>query len=311
MSATLSTPAPTSTALATPTARALRPSFVGLVRGELLKVARQWATWILAALVLVMLAAFYFISASGGDIKGNLQGRPQVELYRLMGGSFFILQVFTGIVMIIITARLIGMEYSYGTVRIVLARGVSRLQLLGAQLAAVVLVAAGLLAAALVVDLGLATLTVRLVAGTTSFSALDSAFWADTWTYVGFLALNLGVTILMATALSSIGRGLAFGVSAALAFFPVDNFSVVFALLVNRMTHSNLWLLATGDLLGPNLNHMTAVILPHHPELAAFRTGFAPLTPVTGGHALLVAGIWSALFVVIAVGCTWLRDVKE
>jgi ABC-2 type transport system permease protein len=45
--------------------------------------------------------------------------------------------------------------------------------------------------------------------------------------YVLTIATNMGVTILLAAAVSVLGRSLAFGLSAALVWFPVDNIGTV------------------------------------------------------------------------------------
>ena len=54
------------------------------------------------------------------------------------------LKVFGGALLIVVTARLIGMEYSGGTIRVLLSRGVGRLQLSLGKLTAVTLVALAL-----------------------------------------------------------------------------------------------------------------------------------------------------------------------
>ncbi len=51
-----------------------------------------------------------------------------------------------------------------------------------------------------------------------------------------------------------LGRSLAFGVGAALAFFPADNFITITLGLVNALTRQHVWLEASAYLLGPNLN---------------------------------------------------------
>lgn len=292
--------------------RELRPSFAGLVRGELLKVGRQWVTWIMALLLLGVIILPALLTGASGNAKVELATHPLQAMYRVMGENLFILRVFSGIFLLIVTARLIGMEYTYGTIRVILARGVSRLELLFAQLTAIVMIALTTLILGLALDFVLTTITVRAVTGNLdAFKVLDANYWADTRTYALTIALNMAVTILMATAMSVLGRSLAFGLSGALAFFPVDNFAVIFLLLANKLTGSDFWLLATGDLLGPNLNQMARAVLPTRALGATFDSGFTPLVPVTGAHTLLIAGIWSAAFAVIAIVLTWKRDVKE
>src|SRR2546429_1109115 len=66
-----------------------------------------------------------------------------------------ILRAFGGIFLIILTARVIGLEYQLGTIRILLARGVGRLQLLLVKLLTIVLVALLILVVGLLLNVAL------------------------------------------------------------------------------------------------------------------------------------------------------------
>src|SRR5260221_4538212 len=124
-----------------------------------------------------------------------------------------IVRVFTGIFLLVLTARVIGLEYQLGTIRVLLSRGVGRLQLLSAKLFTVPVIGLVLL----VVGIALSyLLTVILVAGLTgnlnAFSTPNSTFWADPGTYILTILVNIGVTILLATAADLAVRSLAIGV---------------------------------------------------------------------------------------------------
>ena len=291
----------------------LRPSFIGIVRGELLKVSRQWITWIMGAMLAGVIFLPYLVTFTNDSLKQRIAAYPLQFMYRVMGIDLLVLRAFSGIVLIIITSRLIGMEYSGGTIRILLSRGVGRLQLLGAKLLTVSLVALAILIAGLAVNViftsgGLLLLTGNLDA----FKALNSGFWQDTWLYIVTVMISMAVTILMATAVTVLGRSLAFGMSASLVWFPIDNIGVIFFFLGFRLTGSTFWTLATGDLLGPNLNAMADILLPMRAHEAMVGSAFSsPLVPVTGGHTLLITAIYAAIFIVVSVGLTWKRDVKE
>ena len=83
-------------------------------------------------------------------------------------------RVFTGFFLLILTARMIGQEYQLGTIRVLLARGVGRLQLLFAKLLTMAIIALILLIVGLALNY---LLTLILVAGVTgnlhAFSAID------------------------------------------------------------------------------------------------------------------------------------------
>jgi len=306
MSTAVSVPAPTSTQI-----YSARPSFPGIVRGELFKVSRQISTWVLAALLLGAICLPYLVELSNNFKKGMLQS-PSWAIYKTLGTDMLVLKVFGGAFMIIVTARLIGMEYSGGTIRVLLSRGVGRLQLLFGKLTALTIIALGMVIATLLLDLLLAAMLSLINAGNMDlFKSADSAFWADAGTYLLLALLSIGVTILMATAVTVVGRSLIIGLSVAMLWYPAENFSIIFLVLGQRLTNSDFWYLLSGNFLGLNLNAMPAIILPQRASPATNFSFSAPLVPVDGGHTLLVTALFAVAFVVVAIVLTARRDVKE
>ncbi|HEU5437915.1 MAG TPA: ABC transporter permease [Ktedonobacterales bacterium] len=292
-------------------ARTSRPRFGGILRGELLKISRQRATWLMLIALAGLLTLPFLVSLTAEGFKDGLQHAPVFELYRTMGRNLWALRVFAGPVLVILTARLIGMEYSGGTIRVLLARGVGRLGLLGAKLLAIAVWALGILLGGLLLDLLLTLVTIRIAAGSfDALKALNAGFWQDTWLYIVTIVISMAVTILMAAAVTVLTRSLAAGLAIGLSFFAADNIGLIFFYLASQLTGSNFWTVATGDLLGPNLNVMAQALLPGRAAAATF-TFNAPLVPLTGGHTLLVTAIWTAGFIATAVLLTWKRDVTE
>lgn len=299
---------------ATRTRSEAAPSFAGIVRGELFKISRQWATWIMAALMLAVMAIPYIVLMASSSVKANLQRAPLQTMYETAGGNFLVLRVFSGLILIVLTTRLIGMEYSGGTIRVILSRGVGRLQLLFAKLLTISLIAAAILIVGLVVNALLTVLTVGAMAGNLSpLQSLDGNFWADMSVYVATIAISMAATILMAAAVTVITRSLAGGLAIGMSWFPADNIGLIFFILAFRLTHGSFWTVVTGDFLGPNLNSMPGAVLPARAQAAAAAADstFTTLTPVTGAHTLLVTGIYCAVFAAVAIVLTWKRDVKE
>ena len=296
------------------------PSFFGLVRGEFLKVMRQWSTWILLILLVGANVLPYIIETVRPRFKELIVSAPLTVYYDQMSIGLSVLRVFTGFFLLIVTARMVSQEYQLGTIRVLLSRGVGRLQLLFAKLTTMAIIAIILLTVGILFNLLLTILLIAGVAGNlNSFSSLTSQFWSDSGIYVLSILLNMGVSILLATTAAVIGRASVFGISAALAFFPLDNFGTVIMLLANRVTGSDFWLSITAYFLGPNLNQMP-IALTNNPKVLSI--GFGPLYAidpanvghgilVDGTHTLVVAAVYAAIFAAAAIWLTWKRDVKE
>lgn len=308
MSTALSLPSAASTQLHT-----ARPSFAGIVRGELFKISRQITTWIFGVLLLGAICLPYLVDYASGRLKEQIATAPSNALYGLLGADMLVLKVFGGAFLIITTARLIGMEYSGGTIRVLLSRGVGRLQLLFGKLTALAIVALGVVVVTLVVDGLLAVVSLLFAVGNIDLltKTATSTFWQDSGTYLLLALLSIGVSILMATAVTVVGRSLAFGMSASMLWYPADNFGMIFLTLGYLLTKNDFWRLVSGDLLGPNLNAMAAAILPERAGLAGRITFATPLVPVDGGHTLLVTGIFAVIFATTAIVLTARRDIKE
>lgn len=309
-------------ALETEKGRAARPRFLGVVRGEMYKLARLRLNWVmLGALALLVAVPYLFLLATPG-VQGALQSEPGVFLYEEMNGVLALLRVFSGIVLLIMTARTIGMEYQHGTIRVLLARGVGRLQLLTAKLTALAVVALTITVGAIALNVALLLLDVHTITGSLdALQALPAAFWPDARTYLLTVLISMGVTILLAAAITVVGRSPAFGLTLSLAWFPADNIGTGLLFLIHDFTQNAFWLKVTAYLLGPNLNLMpVALLTPSSPASAAasdaapmqpITLGTGPLVDVTGQHTLVVALVYAAVFAVVAAVLVWRRDVTE
>ncbi len=245
---------------------------------------------------------------SVSNMKTNITAAPLDVLYRLTGIDLPIMRIFLGFFLLILTARVFGLEYQLGTIRIILGRGVGRLQLLSAKLLAVVLVALAVLVGAIVYE-GIWSVIVFLsLAGNLNvLNAATSTFWSDTGMLLVTVMISMGATILLAMAVTTVGRSLSFGLSFALSWFAVDNFGVIIMTLAFRLTGNDFWQNVTAYFLGPNLNIMQQVVVGSHPS----SVGIPPLVPVDGTHTLVVTLVYSLIFAVTAIVLTWRRDVKE
>ncbi len=284
------------------------PSFFGLVRGELFKIGKQWTTWIMLVLLLGVMGLPNLVLMTVPAVKTNIADHPLAVLYRLTGIDLPVMRIFLGFFLLILTARVFGLEYQLGTIRILLGRGVGRLQLLSAKLLAVVLVALAVFVGALIYEsLWSVVLFLALAGNLNILNAATSTFWSDTGMFIVTVLISMGATILLAIAVTTVGRSLSFGLSAALSWFAIDNFGVIIMTLAFKLTGNDFWQNVTAYFLGPNLNIMQEVVVGSHPSAV----GIPPLVTVDGTHTLVVALVYSVIFAVVAVALTWKRDVKE
>lgn len=287
-----------------------RPSFLGIIRAEAIKVSRQLSFWLMLVGGLVLLG----ITVVGINTAGNIQdmaktspgdfARQMLDLY----GTVF--QIGSGILLLIVGSRLIAMEYSSGTIRIAYARGVGRLQLLLGKMASLALVAIVLLVGYLIIAGAIVeAMFVSWTGNLLTFDMIGSDLWQDFGYWLLVQGISMGVVILLAAAAAGLGRSLAFAIAASLAFFPIDNFLVGIMALTARATRNQWpWTNITEYLLGPNLNVVLGLIEPDHRALSAFAP---PLNTIDGRHALLVIGVWAVAFAFIAVIRAVRPDVLE
>jgi ABC-type transport system involved in multi-copper enzyme maturation permease subunit len=272
----------------------------------MLKLRRQRATWVMlglgVALFLILIAAM----TSAPDIKTNLERFPGPWYNQLLNIFTSVFDAGAGIFLLIASARLVAMEYSGGTIRIILGRGTGRLQLLTAKL--VTLALAGLLL--LVGFLVVSAIAVYLIVSAWEGSFTSVATLPDFWHYlgieIGVACVSILVNILLGTAAAVLGRSLAFGLGAAMAFFPADNLGTIVMALLYRLTHQDFWREVTAYFLGPNLNLLQSKLIP------GLKGAFAePLVTVSTSHVWLVIGGWAAAFLLISIVLTARRDVLQ
>jgi ABC-type transport system involved in multi-copper enzyme maturation permease subunit len=285
-----------------------RPSFPGAVRSELLKIGRQWLTWLLLAGFAAITALVLVVTAVAGNPKAALAANPLRFYLTYLSGVDQVFTTCAGIVLLIVGSRLVSMEYGNGTIRLVLARGTSRLGLLGAQYAALAITGVLLLAAYAVVCAVYLFAVVNVWHGSFSpITSLPSSAWTDTWLNVLVAVTSMTVCILLSTAAAVVGRSVAFGVGVAIAFFPADNFAVIVMALMTRITHQDVWVKATQYFLGPILNQLPASLQSDHTINSGLITPFVQGIDAT--HCWVVIGVYSAAFLVASVVLTWRRDV--
>lgn len=315
-----------STRVQTERSTAPTPNFLGVLRGELYKITRHRTTWLMLMVPFAILVIFWFGLVFLSNQKANIEADPLHSVFQNATGTLSLLRVFSGFVLTILTARLIGLDYQQGTIRIILARGVERLQLLTAKLLAMTIVALIVLIVGIALDFVLCFISYRVVTGSTDvFNVLTSQIWNDLWLYVLTIAISMEVTVLLTTAVTVLGRSVAMGVGVGLSFFAADNIAVGIMFIVHRVIQNDFWLNITGYFLGPNLNVMpttwigtVATRIVTTPDgrhfidpLQAVSLGTTPLVDYDITHILVLTLVYAIIFAVSAYVLTWRRDVLE
>ncbi len=289
---------------------ALRVSLPGMLRGEFLKIRRLF--WLMFALLTAGFLFAFLLGANAQNVKLDLQHAPLSFLYNEMETNLVVVRILAGIFLMVLTSFTIGREYQYGTIRILLARGVGRVQLLLTKLAMLALIALALLAVfTLLTALLTCALIFALVGNLNALSALTPSFWSNIGIDLLAVIISMGATILMAAAMNALGRSLTFGLSATLIWFPVDNIGTLVMNVIAELTHSDFWRTITSYFLGSLLNRLPDYLLPPAAQTGFQSFGAQPLVHVSASHALWVIGAYSLVFLVVALIPTWKRDVKE
>ncbi|MGH7776761.1 MAG: ABC transporter permease subunit [Candidatus Dormibacterales bacterium] len=313
----------TAVEVATPSAargeRAPHPSFAGAVRAELLKIRRQRANLIFLVLALLGFGVLMLTLAFADSMRTELSSRTVVGqgqapapgavvfYYHVVEALLGTFQTAGGIVLLIISARLVAMEYSAGTIRVLLSRGIGRLHFLFAKLVALALLGVAMLVAfAIVAAGGITLVVVAWGQSATWYTALPASAWHDLGLAGAAALISVAACITVGVTAGVVGRSMAFGLGAAMAFFPADNFATGILNLLAHVTNNQIWAGASAYLFGPNLNQV-----PH--ELVSRIGGFGPgpAVPVDATHALLVAAGFACGFLALCGLLTWRRDVLE
>src|SRR5207245_11210052 len=123
-----------------------------IVKCEDFNISDQLKIWILLVLLLWTIILPYIIVSTAPNIIDNLRTAPLNFFDNEMEIDLSVLRIFIGIFLLVLTARVIGLEYQLGTIRVLLSRGVGRLQLLSAKLLTIVIVALTLFIAGILLD---------------------------------------------------------------------------------------------------------------------------------------------------------------
>ncbi len=271
-----------------------------LIRMELLKLRKRPMAW---TLLILLLGGIGFITVVSVLQLQSVDPVIRADLLRniTLPGTFprtaEFVYIFGSIMLAILAASTIGSEYSWGTLRPMLATGVPRGRFLAAKLVALALVAAIFVILPLLMN-GLLALpiaawnTMPMLTGT-----LDAAWFGNLAAIVGRTYLLVLMPMAIAFFVALVSRSQAAGIGAALGLMIGEQIVSVLLFTLNQP-----WTRAVANLLpGRNsqalLNHNTFGAVP----MIAGQPGEA--------RAILTLVLYSVIALVIAVLVFRRRDV--
>lgn len=288
--------------------------FARLVRWELFLAWRRRAMMItlssllLVGYLLVVLVQYGVYASDSADSPSATNVGQSLSFPGALGvaGGFI---SYAGVLLFVVLAgALIGSEYSYSTLRLSLARGVGRGRLLAAQIVALAILALLLAALALIVSalLGLLGLAAGLPQAA---GALSAGLAGEMVVYWLALAFNLFAYALISVWIGTLSRSVAGAIAGPLVFIVVEVISTDILTAIGSVSVDsptlNLLARIPNYLMGVNTN---ALITWAGDGPYPFTSGDAS---VGVAHALIVAIVYCALFIVISYLALRNRDIVE
>ncbi len=198
-----------------------------LLGAELFKLRKRLMTQVLGVLLVAIIVLLYLVLwAVTGTLADSVTLEPEVseDLQTLRRALFvrqaipfglMLVRAFGTLFAIVLVAGAVGSEYSWGTLRPMLACAESRLKFLGAKLAAVgLLIGLGILAG-LAASLATSSLIAALSGGA-DLSFLDGHYVGRSLLSVGRTVLTILPYVLIAAFASILGRSTLAGIAAGL-----------------------------------------------------------------------------------------------
>jgi ABC-type transport system involved in multi-copper enzyme maturation permease subunit len=285
-----------------------RVHFFSMVRADLVKIMWLRSTWVMLFLLISGAAFVSLINATGVGAHQMLQQDPVQYVYTYeLSENLLIFRVLSGFLVLLVTAFAIGLEYQQGTMRVILGRGVGRVRFLFSKMSALFLFA--LLVTLGGVLLNGCLLVVNVGADTGSLNALGvilSRCLGLLGQYYLYLLFNMWVSILLAMALTILGRSLTFGLSAALLWFPVDNIlSNVLVISLRTFLPVDLTQKLSNAFLGPELNALPLVAISTHIVSQSMANPFN----IGGWPTIAIILVYALAFLSLSVTLMRRRDV--
>lgn len=272
-----------------------------LVRMELLKLVKRPMTWILLILLLggigfITVIGVLQLQSAGAEVRDALLRNTTMPGIIPQTAEF--IYIFGSIMLAILAASAIGSEYSWGTLRPMLATGMPRGRFMAAKLIALALAAAAFVLLPLLMNALLALPIAALNDRPFVADTVDAAWFGHLAAIVGRTYLLVLMPMAIAFFIALIGRSQAAGIGAALGLMIGEQIVSVLLLSLDAG-----WARTVVNLL-PGRN--SQVLLNHNTfDVAQFPPGLPG-----EWRALLTLIVYGAICLLIAFLIFRRRDVR-
>lgn len=190
---------------------------------ELRKLVRRPMTWAIfglpAALGAVMFPMAYLVARAQGTVAAL---GPRLFPPGYISSSFDVLIMLGTICVAVLAAGVIGSEYGWGTIRVLIGTGAPRSRLLGSKLIALSLAVAAWIVTSFAV-ISLSSILVTAVSGhAVSLGQVDATWLGQLGLMFGRTWLVLEAWMTMAVAASVVGRSLAAGIAVPIVWEVIE-----------------------------------------------------------------------------------------
>jgi ABC-type transport system involved in multi-copper enzyme maturation permease subunit len=252
---------------------------------EGIKIVKRPMTWVtffllVAATGAIIILPYIAIHVSNQTAAQKADSTRDFILPHGIVQSFEICAFFARVLLVVVAASVVGSEYSWGTIRVMIGTGVSRSKLLLAKLIALTLTTVGFLVVAVAAGT-LASLLVTVLGGhPLTLGTVNGAWWGDLVLMTLRTIFAVWVIVVLAFSVSSLTRSLAAGIAVGIGWPYIEQIGAALLGLIGSVGNTiNNWLIST--------NAVALVI----------RSGLGPRTVERG-----TPGAWHA-FGVLAVYC--------
>jgi ABC-2 type transport system permease protein len=300
----------------------VQPTFVKLVQGEIFKLLRNRGLVVTSIILLVLnvilqaIIPIVFLVIAYRSGEANALGNSGILYTTVIGAeaSFGLVPFVSsliGIFVTIATVISVALEYQQGTIRVLLARGIGRLELLGAKVTSIsILALAGTVLFGLIGTFEM--FIIYALGSKLNFltEGVSPNFGHDFGISLITLGINLAATMLLALMFSTLGRSLAFGLGLSLPYFFVENILVSILTLITAVSGNGIWYGITRYFFGVNLTEMPKLLISQGTSMGGSDPTIGGLLmQIDGTHTLIVVSVYIAIFAVIASIVTRYRDV--